>query len=299
MKESKLINLLFGFCILLISVPFNYFFENNFNALPIQFLLCCIVTILFFKLNLKNTFFYFFSFLVLITVSDGNIKNLTFSAVTASFLFYWLILAHNNLKLPQTRLNNIVNISLFYIAVLLIYYSFDFYLNNDFQFRSKGFGSGTVFSLIALYGFCAIYLRYNSKNLSLINFIPLSLVFIIPILITQSRGVLVTFIFVIIFVELKSLKKFKLRRFLLFLLFFGYIIFNSNIMNRFDFSYYEDVDHLTSNRLPSQQYIYESFVTETNWINILFGNGLKSVNNILHQQKGFEFPHFDILFSKI
>jgi len=291
---NKLINLFFGFCIFLIAVPFNYFFENNFNALPIQFLLCIFLSRSFFKLKLNNLFFLIFSFLVLIIVSNLDVISFTTSAVIATFFIFWLIILSGNLKLPQKKFNKIVNNTLFFFGAMLIYFSVDFYLNNDLESRSKGFGSGTIFSIIALYGFCAIYLRYSSKKLSLIKFIPLGLLFTIPILITQSRGVLVTLICVFFAIEFKSFKKINWSRILLIFIIFGYFIFSSAVINRFDTSNYQDLNQLTSGRSKTQFYILESFVTESNWINILFGNGLNSIKILA--SRGYEYPHFDLLF---
>ena len=291
---NKLINLFFGFCIFLVAVPFNYFFENNFNALPIQFLLCVFLSRSFFKLKLNNLLFLVFSFLVLIAVSNGDIQNLSFSAVTASFLVFWLILFSGKLKLAQNKFNSLVNSALFFIGAMLVYYIVDFYLNNDFGSRSKGFGSGTIFSVLALYGFCIIYLRFTSKKLSLIKFIPLGLIFTIPIIITQSRGVLLTLIFVFLALELKTLKKINWTRVIMVIIVLGYFVYNSQVINRFEISNYQDLNALTSGRANTQFYILESFVTESNWINILFGNGLNSIKILA--SRGYEYPHFDLLF---
>lgn len=298
---NKLINLFFGFCIFLIAVPFNYFFENNFNALPFQFLLSIFISISFFKLKPNNLLFIVFSFLALVVISNGDISNFALSAVAASFFTFWLIIVSPNLKLPQYKYNNIVNIILFFILVMIVYYSIDFYLKNNFELRSKGFGSGTIFSVIALYGFCTIYLTYVLKKLNLIIFIPLSLLFLTPILITQSRGVLLTVIFICVAIELKRIKKINFRGILLIFrsvlfisIIFGYIIFNTNIINRLNVSYFNDLNHLTSGRLDVQLYIWDLFVTESNWIKILFGNGYNSLDVLV--SKGYEFPHFDLLY---
>lgn len=230
----------------------------------------------------------------MIIISDLNVINIISSAVTASFLIFWLIILSGNLKLPQNKFNNIANSNLFFIGAMLIYFSVDFYLNNDLESRSKGFGSGTIFSVVSLYGFSIIYLKYSIKKLSLIKFIFFGLIFIFPILITQSRGVLLTLVFVFVVIEFRSLKKIKLRRILLVFIVFGYFIFNSAVLNRFDTSNYDDFNQLTSGRSYTQFYILESFVTESNWINILFGNGLNSIKTIV--SRGYEYPHLDLLF---
>jgi hypothetical protein len=291
---NKLVNLFFGFSIFLIAVPFNYFFENNFNALPIQFLLCIFISRSFFKIKLNNLLFLVFSFLILIIVSAGDIINFTLSAVTASFLVFWLIIFSGNPKFPQTKSNSIVNSSLFFIGVMLVYFTLDFYLNNDIESRSKGFGSGTVFAILGIYGFCIFYQRYISKKIKFTKFIFFCALFGIPILITQSRGALVTIIFVFFAFEFKSLKKINWRRVLLVFVVFGYSISNSPIINRFNTTNYEDLNQLTSGRSLTQFYILESFVNESNLLNILIGNGFNSLKELVY--KGYEYPHFDMLF---
>ena len=289
-----------GFSIFLIALPFNYFFTKNFNALPYQFLITTFISIYFYKLKPNNLLFIVFSFLALLVISNGDIKNFALSSVAASFFTFWLIIVSANLKLPQYDYNKIVNSILFFLSLLVLYYSIDFYINNEFNTRSKGFGSGTVFSILSFYGFFVIYLRYVFKKLNLIIFIPLSLLFLSPIFITQSRGVFLTLIAVFVVIELNR-KKYYLRtillivsRILLIGIILAFFIFNSNLVNRFEFSNFNDLNHLFSNRLATQKYIWDSFVKESSWINYLFGNGYNSLKILV--AKGYEYPHFDLFF---
>ena len=156
--------LIVGFLIIMVALPFNYFFENNFNALPFQIPLAFIISIYLFKIKFNNLILVLFSIIVLFLCSINSFSNLVFSPITASFILFWIVLSIGNLKISKNKLDRILLYFIILIVIFISYYNIDFYINTDFSNkRSKGFGSGTIFSIFSVIGITYVYLQYAKK----------------------------------------------------------------------------------------------------------------------------------------
>lgn len=287
-----------GFLILIIVIPFNYFFENNFNALPYQISIAFILSNYLFKFKLKinHLALIIFTVIILLFSSKLSLYDFIFSPITASFILFWIMLLTNDIKISQYNLDRILLYLIIIIVIFVSYYNIDFYTNNDFlEERSKGFGSGTIFSIVSLVSLTYIYIEYINNKINLITFSFLFLVLISTIILTQSRGALLTFVFTFIYIEFNRVRKIKLSRILMVLVAVYFLIINSTFIERFDVNNFKDIENLTSGRSITQFYIIDSFVNNNDIIILFFGNGLNSVKNSL-VTSGLEFPHFDILF---
>lgn len=285
-----------GFLILIIVIPFNYFFENNFNALPYQIPIAFILSNYLFKFKFNHLFLIIFTVIILLISSNISLYDFVFSPVTASFILFWIILLYSDIKIPKYNFDRILLYLIIIIIIFVSYINIDFYQNNNFlEQRSKGFGSGTIFSIVSLVSLTYIYIEYVNKKINGLTFSFLFIVLISTLLLTQSRGALLTLVFVFIYTEFSQIKKIKWFRVILIIVGAYFLITNTTILERFDTNNYNDFEGLTSGRSVTQLYIINSFVNNFDIITLFFGNGLNSVKDNL-VTLGLEFPHFDMFF---
>ena len=264
----------------LIIVPFNYFFENNFNPLPFQFPLLVFCFFYIFKLRLKDSFLIVISFLLLLTISRFDLYNFFTSAIVVSFLFYAMILvSSDHMKIKESQLKKLVNLLSILIVLTLLYFNYIYVVSDAPELRYKGFGSGTFFALVSLYIIYFYYKKYRLKEIKASLFFILASILIAILLLS----------------EFSSLRGFNFLRLLIIGGLITYFVYNSEILNRFQFTSYDSLDQFTSGRADSQLYILNSFKNETNPEIIFFGNGLNNIKDVLYKS-GYEFPHLDLLF---
>ena len=291
----KLLNLLIPIILFFTMLPLNYFFQGISNSLPIQVVLIFICSILLYNNNFKNLTLFFVSFIILLMCANLDFINLIYSATSASFLVFWIILSCNELKNKYFEIDKLNKYFFYLIVIFTLYFNVDFLINDNSLQRSKGFGSGTIYSLISIYGFIYLYKIYISNSISKFKFYFIAALFILTFILTMSRGVFITLILVLLFYEFKVIKEMKLFRFLSIIFLISIFFYNSNFIDRFYATNYFDFESLTSGRSSTQLYIIRDFLNEKDFVSKLFGNGLNSIKiNLV--TKGFEFPHFDILF---
>jgi len=292
-------------------IPIKYFFGAKINFLPLQFIFYIFILFIFYKINIKKNILIIDTFFVLyfIIVTIYNIMepfNIFTNPVIITLITIIFIL-HTYLPKNLEYLDKILK--LFFIFFII----FSLYLNiqhmmffGGFSVRSKGFGSGTLYATLSiitiLYFLDKFLLReINKFKLFIYTFIP-----IWSLILTQSRGALLTFILAFLIRNKSNILKYKLNVLkilkwigLLFLLIvvllnFWKIISQIPFIKRFELSSYKNVAQFTSNRLPTQEYILEDLSNE-NSVTILFGKGLNSIKKLVYE-KGLEFPHFDLLY---
>ena len=290
-----LFNFFLAILIFFTSLPINYFFENNFNFLPIQLIIILLISRLFFSINLKHILIISISIMALFLAGNIEFNQVFSSSITATFVTIWFILFSKKIKFKIKDLNKIISILFLIMTVFVAYFNLDFFLSSDLNIRSKAFGSGSLFSIISLYGFTFLMVIYNMKLINKFFFYPILIVFFTSALLTQVRGVMLTMIVVYILLEFENLKSWKWSRLLLITSLGVLLIVNSSILNRFNIDNTADVNQLTSGRYATQLLIIESvFITSDN-MTFLFGHGLNSIKQNL-QPIGLEFPHLDVLF---
>ena len=181
-----------------------------------------------------------------------------------------------------------------------MYFNIDFYFNHDLNTRSKAFGSGTVYSIISLYFFTFIYILYKnnaflkrSNNPQVIFYVLVTL-FSSTLLLTQSRGIAATVLFVFLTIEFKELKKIAWSRIVFVGVFAFLIIDQSALLSRFNIEQFENLNHLTSGRSNTQFMIIKSVFMSNDKMILFLGHGINSLEALY--AKGFEYPHFDLLF---
>ena len=118
----------------------------------------------------------------------------------------------------------------------------------------------------------------------------------------ESRGVLISLIFIIIYIYSK---KFKIKYFsvLIFLvpfllsfllLIFNKIIYQSNLYQRFNVDNFANFNDFTSGRFESIAEITERVLNYNNFTDLVLGFGFNSIDDLV--ERGYELPHFDIFY---
>jgi hypothetical protein len=287
-------NIFLAILIFITMVPINYFFSNNFNALPIQLVVVFFIFRLYFSMNLKYTLLISLSIFVLLMTSDSQFNQVLTSGITATFFTIYFILFAEKIRF-QKNFKDVINILFIVIIAFTTYYNIDFYFYSDLSTRSKAFGSGSIFSIISLYGFAFLMLNYYMKHINKKYFYPLFILFLTSLIFTQVRGVILTMAFIYIVLEFKSLKKIKFSR-ILFTITIGIFLFQGSLISeRFNLSSNSDINQLTSGRLETQLLIVKSIFYKSDNFTLLFGHGINSIKQDFIP-KGLEFPHLDILY---
>ena len=291
--------------ILLTGSTYNltYFSDSLSNSLPLQVGLGAIGIALLFKTARSSIGLYIFVLLYLITLLAYNYdKPLSFLAnpvvplivilsIVASTGFY--IKNINHIRLAITITIGIIITSHFFQNIT-------FSPSDHITGRSKGFGSGTLYALMA--GYVIIYIsQLFSRNLiQSITFAALLLVPLWTLYVTQSRGVLLSLIIIAILSSMSRMKKFlKVVVVLISIV----LIINLNpqvssqisILERFQFHENFDINIFTSGRIYTQSTILDWLLTEDKISSLTFGaEGLNGVKTLV--SRGAEFPHFDVLY---
>ena len=289
-----LLNIFLAILIFITVIPINYFLSNNFNALPIQLVLVFLISRLYFSMNLKYILLISLSILALFMTSDSQFNQVLTSGITATFLTLYFILFAEKIRF-QKNFKEVISILFILIIAFTAYYNIDFYFNSDLSKRSKAFGSGSVYSIISLYGFVFLMLNYYQERINKKYFYPLFILFLTSLIFTQVRGVILTMAFVYIVLEFKSLKKIKFSRILFIITIAIFLLQGSLISERFNFDSDSNINHLSSGRLETQLLIIERIFYNSDNFTLMFGHGLNSIKKDLIP-KGLEFPHLDILY---
>ncbi|MXO47496.1 hypothetical protein GRI69_04400 [Erythrobacter vulgaris] len=166
--------------------------------------------------------------------------------------------------------------------------------------RSKGWGSGTLYALLA--GFVIIYimLEWPKGSQSRILLFTMLILAGWSIFLTQSRGV---FLSLIVMAALQS--AIKSKRYIAFasvslavaaLLWLNIdTVSRIPIIERMQIYDARDLDAFTSGRLQTHVWIWNWLLREDELLSLLFGaQGLGGVKNLA--LRGLEFPHFDLLY---
>ena len=124
-----LFNIFLAILIFFTFLPFNWFFENNFNSLPFQLTFIFLLTRLFFYLNLKHIYMFIISCFVLLMSGNIDFNQIFTSLITATFFTISFILFTKELKYKIKNFNNLSIILFLIIILFTTYYNIDFLIN--------------------------------------------------------------------------------------------------------------------------------------------------------------------------
>lgn len=305
MKSYKVFFL--SIMLLIALLPINYLVGSKINVLPLQFPLGVMIYLWCFKIGLgsqksKIVLFAFIINFLILSVYNINDPVVLASSPIILTLFNIALLGVTNLNLNGVVIMKVNKpILLFFIlfSVISVYFNVQHIQEHSLTIRSKGFGSGTLYSILSLLMILFLYDCYKyrliSRNYYLINLI----VPVWSLLLTQSRGVIVTLLIIIIWKNLSSKRKAIVPMLIwtpVIIISFFIIpsIWESDLIKRFDPTSFDSIEEFTSNRLYSQLFLINELFN-TDLVNLILGNGLNDLKNLL-KNTYLVLPHFDPLY---
>lgn len=286
--------------------PIQYFFTISINLLPLQFMIYMIILFYFFKIKLdKNALqtigIFIFYFIIISIYNIDNAVSIITNPILLSIFTLLLVIIMSQIKQHHVKyLDLTLNLFFIFFIFYSIYLNIEDIITYGMAFRTKGFGSGTLYATLSI--IAIVYYTDKLKNLEikiptyfLFSFVPAWSIYL-----TQSRGALLTLGIVLIFMNVSYLKSFiKFSLFMaiisVVIIFFFPEFFSLDFIKRLNPSTYESIEGFTSNRAQTQMFILNWLNMESNIWALFFGNGLNELKDIVYRI-GLEFPHFDLLY---
>lgn len=286
--------------------PIQYFFSTLINFLPLQFIIYIIILFYFFKIKLDKKALQIIGIFIFYFITMGiyNINNAV-SIITNSVLLtiFTLLLVgimkqvkHHHIKYLDPTLKLFFVVFIFYSIYLNLEHSIIFGMDS----RSVGFGSGTLYATLSVIAIIYNTDKFKDLQIKTPTYLLFSFVPAWSILLTQSRGALLTLGIVLIFMNLSYLKRFLKFSILIamisvFIIMFFPEFFELEFIKRLNPSSYKSIEGFTSNRLQTQIFIFNWLDNENSILSLFFGNGFNELKYIVYRN-GIEFPHFDLLY---
>lgn len=280
----------------------SYFIDSK-NTLPLQLFLGLVS--FFFLIRIKATsigvfvvYAIVFSCIALFNASDPT------SIITNPVLpLLGLMTVLAGTQLRSRNQQTLARAAIIFVAlqiILQVFFNFDFSPTDSPTGRSKGYGSGTTYSLMAAILLIYLTLMLSQRRLHALGFCALAAVPLWTILLTQSRGVFLSLVVILVVKNLSGMRSFfKLLALvvvtaLVFVL-NPYLLDSVQLLGRFDFGSESDLEAYTSGRHLTQVAITNWISSETSILSLLLGaEGLNGIKTLASQ--GLEFPHFDLLY---
>lgn len=291
--------------LLLVASLYNlsYFTKTPFNSLPLQVALAATSASALIRPVAYRGGVFLLALTLLIALCGYNVPNAD-RALTNPIppsLALMTLIAGTRFEVRNTQRLKIaaaVAVGSILIAQLLTNLTFDHAEATHGRF--KGFGSGTLYSLMAIY--TVVYIIEKRLNGDLKRGWAL-LALTVPVwtlYLTQSRGTLVTLCIIYAFrgtLNLRSLIRLAGATSALILISTSLqdVIPDIPILARLDWRSYDDLEQFTSGRLLTQRHILSWLQQETRPSAILLGAvGLNGIKDLAAQ--GYQFPHLDGLY---
>lgn len=274
------------------------------NTLPLQIFLGFIALMILFRVKIRSIAVLTVSATAVLLIVLFNFSNPALGTANPAIPFLGLMAFLAAFQL-RTRNQKTLSLALFvFCAFQLIfhaYFNLSFAPTDHITGRSKGYGSGTTYALMA-----AVFLVYLASMLRVrrlrpITFFALAFIPMWTIFLTQSKGVFLSLVIILILKNLVNQKTF-FKFISLALVVILIAALNPDLLNNIPlidrllaFRGDTTLEAYTSGRSVSQIVILNWFSTESSILSLLFGaEGLNGVKALRSQ--GFEFPHFDFLY---
>jgi len=292
--------------VLLISAaPLPYLINMQVNYLPLQVLLAFLALFLCFRFHRLDAgvVFLFLGYAMLLAlyhleaaralVTNPILPSLTFLALAAASKS----ITPRNKALPGLMVGCLTTfLSLGMLALNLRHLS-----SLGFEARFRGLGSGTIYAFLALVILVHLAYRRRHRELSGAWVVLLSVGPILSILLTQSRGSILTLAALVLLAAVRDLV--RLVKLLAATAMTAMLVtaapslaVHVPLLGRLDPANYKDLSAFTSGRLGGQEHILAWLGSESDPIRLMFGReGLNGVKNFTHALE-LQFPHLDLLY---
>lgn len=261
------------------------------------------------------------AFLILFRIKAASIEIVTVSAIALSLIVLFNFLDPTSIitnpSIPilglmtflagsqlQTRNQKTLERSAILFVTLQLafqgFFNLDFSPIDSFTGRSKGYGSGTTYALMAATLLVYLTSMLSRRRLHPLAFCALTTVPVWTIFLTQSRGVLLSLIIILVLRNLVRMRSFfkLLAMGAAAALVFGlnpHLVDSVPIFNRLQIGDQLDLNAYSSGRIDTQIVIINWILTEPSIISLFLGaEGLNGIKTLVSQ--GLQFPHFDLLY---
>lgn len=283
-------------------INLSYFIESE-NTLPVQVFLGLVGFAMLLRFRIESVPIFTGLAVGLLAISIYNFSQ-PLSLITnpcIPILGLMAFLAGTRLypRHHQTLVRTAIIFVIFQLG-LQLYFNFTFNPAETVTNRSKGFGSGTTYSIMAAYLLIYFASQFKERRRHLIFLLALSVIPMWSILLTQSRGAFLSLL--IIFFTNSPRRKGMSKKLLLAITVVSVFMAMNTIVSesvpllerlRIDNDF--DIQTYSSGRAETQIAIINWFTSESNVLALLLGaEGLNGVKALSYQ--GYQFPHFDILY---
>ena len=273
------------------------------NTLPLQLFLGLASFFLLFRIKAVSIEVVCLSATALLLIALFNFSNPTSLITNPCIPLFVLMTALAGTQFQTRNQQTLARVAIVLLALQLVFHVFfnsTFSLVDTLNGRSKGYGSGTTYALLAATMLIYLTSMLTQRRLHLFAFCALAAVPLWTIFLTQSRGV---FLSLMIILVVKNL--FRMRSFFKLLASASVAVLivalNPNLLDnvplfdrlKVDSSW--DFEAFSSGRLQTQIVIMNWISSEPSLLSLFLGaEGLNGVKTLTNQ--GLEFPHFDLLY---
>ncbi|WCE71620.1 hypothetical protein PL336_07250 [Sulfitobacter faviae] len=273
------------------------------NTLPLQLFLGLASFFLLFRIKAVSIEVVCLSATALLLIALFNFSNPTSLITNPCIPLFVLMTALAGTQFQTRNQQTLARVAIVLLALQLVFHVF---FNSTFSpidsltGRSKGYGSGTTYALLAATMLIYLTSMLTQRRLRLFAFCALAAVPLWTIFLTQSRGV---FLSLMIILVVKNL--FRMRSFfkllasasvaVLIIALNPNLLDNVPLFDRLQVDSSWDLEAFSSGRLQTQIVIMNWISSEPSLLSLFLGaEGLNGVKTLTNQ--GLEFPHFDLLY---
>lgn len=283
-------------------INLSYFVSAE-NTLAFQFFLGVASCFLLFRVEAVSIHVFCVAAFAVLLIVFFNLSNPSSLITNPCIPLFGLMTFFAGAKLHARNRQTLARVAIVFFAMQFVFHGFinaNFTLFGPLTGRSKGYGSGTTYALMAAILLIYLTSMFTRRRLNFIAFCALAVVPLWSILLTQSRGVFLSLVIILVLNNLVPLRSFlKLLAFATVAAFI--FILNPNLpdiiplLGRFQVDDSWDLNAFSSGRLQTQLFIINWVFSEISVFSLLLGaEGLNGVKVLANQ--GLEFPHFDLLY---
>lgn len=279
------------------------YFTGGGNTLVYQLLLGLVAFSILFRIKAASIEIVAVSAIALLLIALFNFSDPTSIITNPSIPVLGLMTFLAGSQLRTRNQQTLARAAIVFVALQLAFQGFfnlNFSPTDSFTGRSKGYGSGTTYALMA--GTLLVYLTsmLSRRRLHPLAFCALTAVPLWTLSLTQSRGVVLSLVIIIVLRNLVRLRSFfkLLALGAVAALVVGlnpHLIDSVPLFSRFQIGNNFDLNAFSSGRIGSQIVIMNWISSEPSILSLLLGaEGLNGIKTLASE--GFEFPHFDLLY---
>lgn len=275
-------------------LPLTYYIEAS-NALPYQLVCIGLLLSLTYRQQLTNPMLLSIASIALIVASQFDATALTTSPITASFAVIGATIMSKPIRDGQCRHYQSARLFILIVLAFTAINNAVFLQETAGNIRSKGFGSGTIYSLMSVYCVAFLHCLHRTKTISSFAFYGCSSIFLWTLLLTQSRGAIVTLCAALLISTASKTRRTRWSGIVILSIASLALLTNTDIAARFNVHEFSNIDAYSSGRIFTQRLIINELVNGTDYTALVGGFGLNALKATINRL-AIEFPHMDILY---